>query len=93
MFCNKCGSSLPSEGAVCKFCGAMMDKDQIELRKKMNEKNDNKNAPLLKSDRYGVEKTHIYNIDEKKNNKAIGLVVISVVVLFVILLAILLNVM
>ena len=39
MICKKCGKALPSEGAVCTFCGAMMNKEQLEQRKKMQDSN------------------------------------------------------
>ena len=39
MKCNRCGSPLPSDGMVCKFCGALMDQKQISYQNKMKDKN------------------------------------------------------
>ena len=37
MKCNRCGSPLPSDGMVCKFCGALMDQKQISYQNKTKE--------------------------------------------------------
>lgn len=44
MKCNRCGSPLPSDGMVCKFCGALMDQKQISYQNKMKDKNNEKNC-------------------------------------------------
>ena len=51
MKCKKCGSPLPSEGVACKFCGILMDQEQINYRNKMNNKNNDK--IVLLSEKYG----------------------------------------
>jgi len=57
MICKRCGSALPSEGAVCKQCGAMMTKEQIEEQKKWKEINkQNNNMAKLLSDKYNANK-------------------------------------
>ena len=53
MKCSRCGSPLPSDGIVCKFCGALMDQKQIAYQNKMRD-NDNKRITLL-SEKYGHE--------------------------------------
>lgn len=87
MTCRNCGKPLPSEGIVCKFCGALMDQSQINYQNKMQDK-DNKKIMLL-SEKYGHENKIEYR--EIKENKVLGLIVISIVLLFLIVLAILIN--
>ena len=48
MKCSRCGSPLPSDGIVCKFCGALMDQKQIAYQNKMKDKNSER-IVLLKS--------------------------------------------
>jgi len=89
MNCKKCGNSLPNNGAICKFCGAMMSEEQIVLQN-----NQNKNRGLnqnLKSDLYGVEKNIAYNKNEKEN-KILGVIIIAIILVFIIVLALLLNI-
>ena len=47
MKCKKCGSPLPSEGVACKFCGILMDQEQINYRNKMNNKNNDKTVRII----------------------------------------------
>ena len=90
MICKKCGKALPSEGAVCNFCGAMMNKEQLEQRKKMQDSNF---QAKLMSDRYGVDKKALYSKEEsQKENKLIGIAVILGILLFLIILVIIVNV-
>ena len=88
MKCNRCGSPLPSEGMVCKFCGALMDKKQVDYQNKMKDK-DNQRITLL-SEKYGHQNNIEYN--KVKENKVLGLVVISVVLVILIILTILINI-
>ncbi len=88
MVCKNCGKPLPSEGIVCKFCGALMDQSQINYQNKMRDK-DNKKIMLL-SEKYGHENKIEYR--EVKENKVLGLIVITIVLLFLIVLAILINI-
>ena len=39
MYCKRCGAALPSEGYVCKSCGAMMSEEQIKMQKEYNSDN------------------------------------------------------
>lgn len=91
MVCKKCGKPLPNEGAVCKFCGVMMEKGQI---KRQQEYKSNSFTPTLLSDRYNVDKKSIYEKKEPdfKENKFLGMVVILGVLLFLIILVIIVNV-
>lgn len=91
MFCNNCGNPLPNKGAVCTFCGAMMDKKQIETNREYNKENNKNNNIELKSEKYGYDNNFEFRT-EKSENKILGIVIISIVVLFLIILAILLNV-
>lgn len=87
MNCNRCGKPLPNGGMVCKFCGTLMDQNQLNFQKKMKDKNDER--IVLLSEKYG----HSNNIEyrEEKENKILGLIIISVVVVFLIILTILIN--
>lgn len=91
MLCKKCGRPLPNEGAVCKFCGVMMDSKDIQER---NSRGTKSFSPNLLSDRYGIDKKSIYEEKkpENKENKFLGMVVILGVLLFLIILVIIVNV-
>lgn len=88
MVCKNCGKPLPSEGIVCKFCGSLMDQSQINYQNKMRDK-DNKKIMLL-SEKYGHENKIEYR--EVKENKVLGLVVITIILVFLIVLSILINI-
>ena len=65
MKCKNCGNPLPGSGVVCKFCGALMDREQINYQNKMKDK-ENQRIMLL-SEKYGHENKIEYR--EKKENK------------------------
>lgn len=88
MNCKRCGRPLPSRGVTCKFCGTLMDQEQIDFQKKMNDNHENR-LELL-SEKYGHENKIEYR--ESKENKILGLVIIVIVLLFLIILTILVNV-
>lgn len=88
MTCRNCGKPLPSDGIVCKFCGALMDQSQINYQNKMKDKNDKKITLL--SEKYGHENKIEYR--EEKENKVLGLIVIAIILVFLIVLAILVNI-
>ena len=88
MKCKNCGKPLPSDGIVCKFCGALMDQSQINYQNKMKDKNDKKITLL--SEKYGHENKIEYR--EEKENKVLGLIVIAIILVFLIVLAILVNI-
>lgn len=91
MICKKCGKALPGEGVTCKFCGAMMDQSQLEERRAMSDPNQKFNAHLM-SDRYGIDKSNIFNKeDAPKENKALGAALILIILLILIVLVILIN--
>ena len=46
MKCKNCGNPLPGSGVVCKFCGALMDREQINYQNKMKDK-ENQRIMLL----------------------------------------------
>lgn len=87
MKCKNCGNPLPGSGVVCKFCGALMDREQINYQNKMKDK-ENQRIMLL-SEKYGYENKIEYR--EKKENKILGLAVILIILVFLILLTILIN--
>ena len=80
MVCQKCGNQLPNEGFVCKFCGAMMTDEQIEQQK--NYLKERRFQPKLKSELYGIE----------NNPKFKAILIIAGVIIFLIILAILINI-
>lgn len=88
MKCNKCGSPLPNEGVTCKFCGAMMDQEQINYFHKNRNKEEQK--IMLLSEKYGRENKIEYR--EEKENKLLGLVVIVIILVILIILTILINI-
>lgn len=87
MICNRCGKNLPSEGTICKFCGAMMSPEQIDYQNKTRDR-DAQRIQLL-SEKYGHKEQIDYR--EEKENKVLGLAIILIVIVFLIVLAILLN--
>ncbi len=86
MFCKRCGAALPSQGFVCRSCGAMMDEEQIKAQKEAIEKN--KVEVNLLSDRYSKEPI---NRDYKKHkeSKYLGAMLIVLVVIILIIVAVL----
>lgn len=88
MKCKNCGSPLPSEGAVCKFCGVAMEKSQLQFQKRMRN-NDEQRVTLL-SEKYGQQNKIDYR--DTKENKALGLIIIAVILVFLIIITILLNI-
>ncbi len=90
MFCNKCGNPLPKEGAVCKFCNAAMSLEQVNTMQQ--EKKDQEFRPELKTEMYGQDSKIEYREDSKvTDNKLLGVLIIGGIVLFIIILAIILN--
>lgn len=87
MYCNKCGSALPSHGYICKNCGAMMSEEQIATQKSFNKENNNKVEVNLLTDRYNVNKT-TSSFKPRKENKLVGVLFIILIVLVLIILAI-----
>ncbi len=87
MKCKNCGNPLPSEGIICKFCGALMDQSQINYQNKMKDKNNQK--IMLLSEKYGHENKIEYR--EVKENKILGLAIIIIILVILIVLAILIN--
>ena len=88
MNCKRCGKTLPNRGVTCKFCGTLMDQEQIDYQRKMNDKH-NERIELL-SEKYGRENNIEYR--KPKENKVLGLAIIIIVLLFLIILTILINV-
>ncbi len=90
MICQKCGNQLPNEGFVCKFCGAMMTSEQIEQQK--NYLKEKRFQPKLKSELYGIEKIDYREEKEQNNPKLKAVFIIGGVIIFLIILAILINI-
>ncbi len=90
MYCKKCGSPLPNEGYICKFCGAMMGEEQIQKQKEIIK--EHKYEPRLKTEMYGQAKINYKTEDTPKENKFLGIAIIVGIIIFLIILAILLNI-
>ncbi|MDE6285057.1 MAG: hypothetical protein K2M17_04860 [Bacilli bacterium] len=94
MVCNRCGKPLPNEGAICKFCGAMMTQTQLKQMQSMQDSRGSFKRNLL-SDRYGVDKSVLYQEKEEKKpkeNKLLGAIIILGIIVFLIILTILMNI-
>ena len=89
MVCKKCGHALGSKDAICPNCGALMSREQLDIRKEMNK---GKNPYLERI--YNIkQKNKEYNNDDTTNtNKAYAIfIVICILVLAIIIAAILLR--
>lgn len=82
MFCEKCGSSLPSNSYICPACGRMLSNNQIKIIKEMNKENKNKIKPNYLSDIYGVKKNIVMR---KKDNSYIKYIIGFVLCLIILL--------
>lgn len=91
MNCKKCGKALPNEGATCNFCGTVMNQAQLRTMKQMKGKETTFQAKLM-SDRYGVDKSAIYQKEDNKENKFLGAVVIVIILVILIIMAIIINI-
>ena len=89
MRCKRCGKPLPSDGVACKFCGMLMNQEQLNYQRKMAIKED-KRLQML-TEKYANNKTSEYS--QPKENKLLGLIIIVIVLLILITLAIIINVM
>ncbi|MBQ6687225.1 MAG: hypothetical protein IJN03_01730 [Bacilli bacterium] len=88
MFCKRCGAALPGEGAICKQCGAMMSKEQLEEQKKWQEIQNKPNTVNLMSQKYGVNKDNFkYESETKKENKLLGAIIIFGVFIIIVIIA------
>ena len=85
--CKNCGSPLPNEGVVCKFCGVMMNKDQYDEQVKTNGREQEK-LKLL-SEKYGTHQNIEYS--KVKENKLTGLLIVLGVLLFLMVLVIIIS--
>lgn len=90
MVCKKCGHALGSKEAICPNCGALMSREQLDIRKEMNK---GKNPYLERI--YNIkQKNKEYNNDDptNTNNTAYAIfIVICILVLAIIIAAILLR--
>ena len=85
MYCKRCGHALPSEGYICKNCGAMMSKEQINAQKKyMYEQKKNPNNVSLLSERYNGNVKR--DLEKRKESKFLGVILIILVVILLVIL-------
>ena len=89
MFCKRCGNPLPSEGAVCKFCNTAMSQEQVTAMQQ--EKKNQEFRPELKTEMYGQSKIEYREDNKSGGNPLLGALIIGGIVLFIIILAIILN--
>ncbi len=89
MYCKKCGAALPSQGFICRSCGAMMSSEQIKRQKEfMKNKEKEKIEINLLSDRFRTEPIK-RDYQKHNENKYLGAVLIILIVIILIVLAIL----
>lgn len=86
--CKHCGRPLPSEGVVCKFCGVLIDKNNLDKRDKEKDKETKKVRLLL--EKMGVENQTVYRSDKETN--IFGIFIIIFILLILIIITILLNI-
>ncbi len=90
MLCDRCGKALPSVGVVCPHCGAMMNKSQLEMQKKMRDEYKKHNRPEYLSDKFGVEKniefneTANHNINIKQTVILFGIISILIIIMIIV---------
>ncbi len=87
MFCKRCGAALPSEGYICKSCGAMMSEEQIKSQKEFIN-NENKFKVNLMSDKYnpgGIERDY----KKRKDSRYLGILLVILIMVVIIIFAIL----
>ncbi len=82
MICNRCGGTLPLNGAVCPHCGVVLSKEQIEFIKE--NKNNNMKKEYL-SDHFGVKKDIDFRSKDKSYIYAYIFIFIVLVIVSVIL--------
>ena len=85
MNCKRCGSVLPSEGFVCKVCGAMMDNEQIKSQK-ANLKSKIGQIPILMSEQNGKHKIE-YNSESP--NKGMMAAIMLIIIIFLVIVSLL----
>ena len=81
MNCKRCGAVLPSEGYMCKVCGALMDQEQIAAQKENMKANPTTKRPTLFSEQYGVKKEYQ---PAETSNKGLMAAVMLIIVVFLI---------
>ncbi len=86
MFCKKCNNPLPSEGYICKFCGALMTQEQIATQKENMKNNIGKGNPNYLSKKFGRTKEVEYNT--YKDNKSVMGAAMLIIFVFLIVLSI-----
>lgn len=89
MVCKRCGHALGSNEAICPNCGAMMSKEQLEIRKELN-----KDKNIYQERIYNIKQKNKYNNEDttNTNNTAYAIfIVICILVLAIIIAAILLR--
>ena len=83
MYCKHCGKALGTDRGICPFCGAMLSMEQMKefnyLKKEKMYK-----AELL-TEKYGGVPM-VYAKNEKKENKILGFVIVSGVLLLLVVL-------
>ena len=89
MNCKRCGKPLPSEGVTCKFCGMLMSNDEINTMRKNSIKEDKRLRML--QEKYASNKQDDY--EKPKENKLLGIIFITIVLLILIVITIIVNVM
>lgn len=83
MFCEKCGSSLPSNSYICPECGRMLSNNQIKILKEMEKEHKNRVKPNYLSEIYGVKRNIVMR--EKNNSYIIYIIAFVSFLIFLLL--------
>ena len=90
MFCERCSAALPSHGYICKKCGAMMTKSQMEIQKSINKENRKNQRPSYMSDQYGIKKDFKLNNDNNYDYYKVIFIIFIILIVFISLMLIIL---
>jgi len=83
MHCKRCGKSLGTDRGICPFCGAMLDKEQMNTYKEM--KKEMMLKPELLTEKYGEKPVYYEKNDEYPSKLFFLLIGLCIVLVFLIL--------
>ena len=86
MYCEKCGSALGNKSPLCPKCHTMMSKEQLQMRKEMNQANNPYMQRLedisKKNEKYRMEKNEDKNVTAYFVFIALAFIVVAIIVAF-----------
>lgn len=89
MYCEKCGATLGNKSPICPKCHTMMSKEQLAIRKEMNQANN----PYMQRLEEVSKKNEIYRMQKNKDQNftayfvfiALMLIVVAIIIAFAIM--------